>query len=711
MSSHSAIQCLSAVAQHHGIQVLPERLLHDYALGVEEPATALLLKMADDIGLKARAKPFKWEQLAHLEAVFPLMARMNNGKTVIIAGVHRMEDQEFQVAVLDPVGNASQVLFVTRQDFCQSWTGEIILIKRQYRLMDENQPFGLLWFVPEILKQRSAFRDIAIAAIVLHFVGLAVPIYTQLVIDKVLVHESFSTLYVLTIGVAIFLLFETAFGYIRQYLMLAATNKIDIRLTRRSFSKLMSLPIDYFESNTAGVITRHMQQIQGIRNFLTGSLFFTALDAVALLIFIPLLFWYSAKLTFVVLVISTMMAAVVLVMIKPFQRRLEALYNAEGLRQSMLVESIHGIRTVKSLALEPKQRKLWDQRSANSITMYFNVGKMSLNAQTVTGLLSKTMTVAIIALGAADVFSREMTVGTLIAFQMLSGRIVTPLVQIVGLVQDYQEVAISMKMLGEVMNRPPERQTTAGLRPRLEGWIELEKVSFSYPGSAVPALDHLSLSIPAGSVVGIVGRSGSGKTTLTKLLQGLYECQDGVIRFDGVDMREIDLPHLRRSMGVVLQENFMFRGTVRENIAMTRPDATFEQVVAAAQAAGADEFIERMPQGYDSFLEENAANLSGGQRQRLAIARAILTQPRILILDEAASALDPESEAIFMRNLKRISAGKTVVIVSHRLSTLVHSDQILVFQQGKVVDAGKHQELLQRCDTYSHLWNQQTSHL
>lgn len=708
---HSAIQCLAAVAQHHGVQVLPERLLHDYALDAREPETKLLLKIAEDIGLKARMQYMTWDQLADLDAVFPLMARVDEGKTVIIAGLHRFEGDQFQLAVLDPQGNASQVLFVSRDQFCQTWPVEVILTKRQYRLLDENQPFGLLWFIPELLKQRAAFRDIAIAALILHFVGLAVPIYTQLVIDKVLVHESFSTLYVLTIGVVLFLFFEAAFGYIRQYLLLAATNKIDIRLARRSFAKLASLPIEYFESNTAGVITRHMQQIHSIRGFLTGSLFFTALDAIALFIFVPLLFWYSTKLTLVVLAISAMMASVVFAMIKPFQRRLEALYSAEGLRQSMLVETIHGIRTVKSLALEPKQRKLWDQRSANAVTMYYNVGKMSLNAQTVTGLLSKIMSVTIIGLGAADVFDKQMTVGTLIAFQMLSGRIVTPLVQIVGLVQDYQETAISVKMLGEVMNRAPERQASAGLRPRLAGRIDIEDVTFNYPGSNVAALDRVSLSIPSGSIVGIVGRSGSGKTTLTKLLQGLYECQGGVIRFDGVDMREIDLPHLRRSMGVVLQENFMFRGTVRENIAMTRPDATFEQIVAAAQAAGADEFIERMPQGYDSFLEENAANLSGGQRQRLAIARAILPQPRVLILDEAASALDPESEAIFMRNLSRISAGKTVIIVSHRLSTLVGADQILVFQQGKIIDAGRHKELLQRCETYTHLWNQQTSHL
>jgi ATP-binding cassette subfamily B protein len=267
-------------------------------------------------------------------------------------------------------------------------------------------------------------------------------------------------------------------------------------------------------------------------------------------------------------------------------------------------------------------------------------------------------------------------------------------------------------MVSKIMNHPPEgRAGAGGLRPQLTGEIKFEEVTFRYPGASVAALDRATFTIPAGKVVGIVGRSGSGKTTLTKLIQGLYPVQEGIIRFDGIDARELELPHLRRQTGVVLQENFLFRGSVRENIAMAKTDASFEEIVAAAQASGADEFIERLPQGYDTLLEENAANLSGGQKQRLSIARALLTKPKILILDEAASALDPESESIFIRNLSRIAVGKTVVMISHRLSTLVNAHAILVMQQGRVVDNGRHAELLSRCATYQELWNQQTSHL
>ena len=708
---HSTVQCLTALAQHHGVAALPERLIHDFALEAVEPDSKLVVRMATELGFKAQAVSLRWDELTALEGVFPLIARRSDGHSIIVAGIPRQADAGAkQVAILDPLAGTA-IKLVGESEFCAAWAGEVILVKRQHSLLDANQPFGLRWFIPEILRQRSAFRDVAIAAVMLHLLGLGTAIFTQLVLDKVLTHESYSTLVVLTVGVVGVLLFEAAFGFMRSYLMLHATNIIDMRLAKRTFAHLLSLPIDYFETSTAGMVVRHMQQVTAIRNFLTGNLFFTALDATALVIFIPLLFSYSVKLGVVVIVFSALMALVVVLMIKPFNLRLQALYNAEGVRQSMLVETIHGMRTVKSLAIEPKQRKVWDQRSANSINMMFNVGKMSIAANTLTGLLKNLMTVAVIALGALDVFSLQLTVGALIAFQIMSGRVVGPLVQMVGLVQGYQETALAVKMLGEVMNRSPERRSSGGLRPDLKGRIELDGVTFRYPNSTMAALDRVSLDIAPGTVVGVVGRSGSGKTTFTRLIQGLYPIQEGVIRFDGVDIREIDLAHLRRSTGVVLQDNFMFRGSVRENIAMGRPDASFEAIVAASQAAGADEFIERLPQGYDTLLEENAANLSGGQRQRLAIARALLPQPRILILDEAASALDPESEAIFMRNLGRIAAGRTVIIVSHRLSTLVKSDRIFVFDQGRLSDAGRHAELLGRCDPYTQLWNQQNTHL
>ncbi|TWI60655.1 ATP-binding cassette subfamily B protein [Pseudoduganella lurida] len=709
--AHTTVQCLTAVAQHHGIQINPDRLIDEYALGAEEPNDGLLLRMANDIGLKAKVGKLGWQGLLNQGGVYPLLARLNNGDMVIVVGA-RGEGEAAQVAVLNPGAGGAEITMMERAAFTAQWSGTVLFVKRQHKLTDPNQPFGLRWFIPELLKQKAAFRDIFIAALAMQLLALASPMFFQLVIDKVLTHQSITTLWVLAAGITIALVFDALFGFLRQTLTLAASNKIDIRLTRRAFAHLLSLPIDYFETTTAGIITRHMQQLEKIRSFLTGRLFFTGLDLISLVVFLPILFSYSFKLTLIVLVFTLLIAGIVMAMVPTFQRRLNALYSAEGQRQAMLVETIHGMRTVKALAIEPNQRRSWDQRSAESITMHFRVGQISIVGNAVTDFLGKLMPIVLIVVGAQDVFDQTLTVGALIAFQMLSQRVTSPLIALVGLVNEYQETALSVKMMGEVMNRAPEgRAGAGGLRPVLKGEIRFDDVSFRYPGGQSLALDRTAFTIQPGTVVGIVGRSGSGKTTLTKVIQGLYAVQEGIVRFDGFDAREIELSHLRRQIGVVLQENFLFRGTIRENLMVTKPDATFEEMAEAAAAAGADEFIERMPQGYDTLLEENASNLSGGQKQRLSIARSLLAKPRILILDEAASALDPESEAIFIRNLSRIAVGRTVVMISHRLSTLVNADSILVMQRGRLADAGRHEELLTRSDTYQHLWNQQTSHL
>ena len=703
--ANTALACLAAVARHHGLQTSVEALRHQHPLGAGEPSTPQLLAVAQGVGFKARATRLDWAGLERLGNVFPVLARLSNGNTVVVAGLRR-PPEALAVAVMDPLVGGN-LLFVDPAAFQQAWAGEIVFLKRDYSLADPEQPFGLKWFVPEILRQKAVFRDVAVAALAMHVLALASPLFFQLVVDKVLVHQGWATLYALTAGIMVALLFDAGFNWLRQTLLMHATSKIDIRLATRTFRHLLDLPIDYFERNTAGVVARHMQQVEKIRQFLTGRLFVTALDATALVVFVPLLLAYSVKLAALVLCFAALVGVVVVGLTGTFRRRLSQLYAAEGERQAMLVEAIHGMRTVKSLAVEPAMRRRWDAKAAAAIETHLAVSKLSTLAQAVIGFLDKSMMVAVIAVGAGDVFAGTLTVGALMAFQMLSGRVVQPLVQMVSLAQDYQETALSVRMLGEVMNRPVEPARAGGLMPAFQGAVSFEDVLFRYPGAQRPALSGANLIVPAGAVVGIVGKSGSGKSTLTRLLQGLYSPEQGMVRIDGADLREINLTHLRRSIGVVLQENFLFRGTVRDNIAMTRPDASFDEVVAAARLAGAEEFIERLPKGYDSVLEENGANLSGGQRQRLAIARALLPQPPILVLDEATSALDPDSEAIIMENLGRIAAGRTVIIVSHRLTTLVGCDSIAVVDQGRVIDQGRHSDLLQRSSLYGHLWNQQ----
>ena len=665
-----------------------------------------LLRMAKDSALKAKHLMLEWPALFKLGNAYPILAELENGNWVVVAGA--VDGEEKQVRVLDPLASRPEFILLNEDQFTKSWRGSVILVKRSHKISDDDQPFGFRWFIPEVIKQRSFFRDVALAAFVLYGLGLMTPMFFQLVIDKVLVHQSYATLTVLTIGIAVALIFDATFTFLRRYLLLYATNRIDIRIATRTFGHLLNLPIALFEHASAGVIVKHMQQTGRIREFLTGRLFLTLLDGLSLLVFIPILLLYSVKLTFVVLGFALLVGLVVVALVGPFQRRLQALYKAEGDRQALLVETVHGMRTVKSLALEPRQRKVWDDHSAQAISVRFRVDKISTAAQAMTGLLEKLMSVAIIGLGALDVFSGAMTVGALVAFNMLAGRVSGPLVQIVTMVHEYQEVALSVRMLGEIMNQRPEQFGRGrGIRPQLKGRIEFDKVSFRYGPDGAPALDNVSFTVPEGSVFGVVGKSGSGKTTITRLIQGLYQSQQGLVRIDGYDSREIDLVHLRTSIGVVLQDNFLFRGTVRENIAAAKPDASIEEIIEVARIAGAEEFVERLPRGFETMLEENASNLSGGQKQRLAIARALITDPKLLIFDEATSALDPDSEAIIRQNLSQIAAGRTVIIVSHRLSTLVDSDAILVVERGKIADIGRHDQLVNRCMTYRHLWSQQ----
>ena len=705
---HTALYSLAAIARHHGVSTDVNRLIHTYAVSESEPARRLLAKMADDLQLTSRSARLDWGALEKLGAVFPVMAFHRDGTAAVLCGLRKTK-QQTEVAVWDPVkpdGQALKIVFLDRAAFEAAFSGEVMYFKRHYSLLDEEQPFRLRWFLPEFFRQRALLTEVALAILAVSLIGLAIPLFFQLVVDKVLLHRSYLTLTTLGIGVVVMLLFNAALEFLQSYFLLFATNRIDIRLATKTFAKLLNLPVDFYERISSGVLIKHMQQTEKIRGFLSGSLFYSALELFSLVVFLPFLLFYSVKLTLVVLGFTGLMALVIAVLIKPFQHRLEELYLAEGRRQGMLVETINGIRTVKSLALEPSRQRQWNDTAAYAITRYFRVAKISMTARTVSQLLEKLMFVTIIWVGAYAVFQNELSVGALIAFQMLSGRVTAPLVRIVGLVHEYQQTALSVKMLGVVMNAPPE-QVGGTLRHRLRGEISMENIQFQYTPDGPRVIQDFTLHIQPGTTVGLVGRSGSGKTTVTKLLQGLYPLQGGIIKFDGIDVREIDRGALRSGIGVVLQDNYFFYGTIRENLSLTKKDATMEEIIYCARMAGADEFIQKLPRGYDSVLEENASNLSGGQRQRLAIARALLSNPRLLIFDEATSALDPESETLIRRNLKLITRNRSVLLISHRLSVLCRADVIVVMDKGRIVETGTHAELLQRGGIYAEFWRQQ----
>lgn len=713
---YTAYFCFSVITKHLGNHISFERILHEFPTEPPEPSYAQCRKVAEHYGFSIKKTVVPLKEIGNLGKALPAIIEKNDGSYAIFAGIVDAEApekaQELRYMIWDPQHPKENHDFMqeyTESDFCRDFTTTLVFVKKNYSMTDTEQPFSLLWFVPEFLRQKKYFIQVIFAVIVLSIIALIIPLFFQIVVDKVLVNESYNTLNVLGVGVVCALLFSAVMEFFRDYLVIFATNKIDIRTASRAFQHLLKLPISFFEQMPAGVLIKHMQQLDKIRSFLSGSLFFSVLELLMLFVFVPFMWIYSSRLTVIVLLYSLLIASIIFILIKPFQRRLRALYVAEGKRQSMLVETINGIRTVKSMAIEPTRSSKWNDVMAFSIDRYFDVNKISLSAKSISRFLEQLMAVNIIWLGALDVFNHTITIGALIAFQMLSGRVSGPIVKLIGLLHEYQQTALSVRMLGQVMNHPKE-MSGGGLRPDLRGEISFDKVSFKYALDAPPAINNISLRIPPSGMVGIVGRSGSGKTTLTKLLQGLYPIQSGIIKCSGIDLREIEQEHLRSGIGVVLQESFFFSGTIKENLLMSRPNASMEELLFAVRLAGIEEFIQQQSKGFDTLLEENATNLSGGQKQRLAIARALLPNPQILIFDEATSALDPESEEIVRKNLREISYGRTVLVVSHRLSMVAEADMIVVLDSGEIVEQGKHRELLEKHGIYRDFWDRQGGH-
>ncbi len=699
----TALRATFLIAAHHGVALRAE----DLPRLVEGDIAPSVLKTLGASGFHARLiEKAKWKTLAGLGAAVPAMAARQDGSWVIVVAL--MPDQS--VAFLDPGEEAKGVQTLDRAGFLAGWDGRLILARPKVRA--EEQAFGLHWFWAALRGQGKLLGGVAVAVILGNLIAFALPLLFQVLIDRVISHGAWNTLFAIVAIYVTMAAFDAGFTYTRQRLMLIAGGKVDALTGARAFAHLMALPLSVFETTPAGVLARNLQQTEKIRAFLTGRLFQTLLDAAFLPLLLGVLVLLCAPLTAVVLGFALSIAGVIGLLLPLFQRRLNALYQAEATRQAQLVETLHNMRAVKSLVLEPARRRSWEDSLAAMIRRQWDVGGVAAFAASATGLLEKLMQISLIAYGAALVLEGRLSTGALVAFVMLSGRVTGPLIQIVGLINEYQEAALSLRMLGGLLNQKPERGTSARpARHPIQGRVKFDAVGFTYPGAATPALKEVSFEIAPGQVIGVVGRSGSGKTTLTRLVQGIEVPQTGLIQIDGVDIRQIDLGHLRRALGVVLQENLLFRGTIRDNICMARPEASLEEVMIATKLAGAEEFIKRLPQGLDTPVEEGAANLSGGQRQRLAIARALMSAPKILVFDEATSALDPESEAVVNRNLAAIAKGRTVIVVSHRLSSLVRADAILVLDQGQVVDMAPHATLLERCDIYRHLWAQQTEHL
>jgi subfamily B ATP-binding cassette protein HlyB/CyaB len=556
--------------------------------------------------------------------------------------------------------------------------------------------FDFTWFVPAIVKYRKLLGEVLLVSFALQIFALITPLFFQVVMDKVLVHRGFTTLDVIAVGLTVVVVFEVALTALRSYAFAHTTSRIDVELGARLFRHLLALPLAYFQARRVGDSVARVRELENIRSFLTGNAITLVLDLVFSVVFIAVMLYYSGWLTLIV-VVSLPCYVILSAAFTPVLRaRLHEKFNRGAENQAFLVETISGIDTVKAMAVEPHWTRKWDNQLAAYVSSSFKTATIGTFANSGVTLVSKLVTVATMYVGARLVIDGKLSIGQLIAFNMLAGQVAQPVMRLAQLWTDFQQTGISVQRLGDILNTRTEVAGTKSSLPPLSGRITLDGVVFRYRPDGPEVLKGIDLDVQAGEVIGIVGRSGSGKSTLTKLVQRLYVPERGRVLVDGMDLALAQASSLRRQIGVVLQENVLFNRSIRDNIALSDPGAPLEAVIQAAKLAGAHEFILELPEGYDTTVGEHGSTLSGGQRQRIAIARALMTNPRILIFDEATSALDYESERVIQDNMKAICQDRTVVIIAHRLSAVRDASRILVMDRGQIVESGSHAELLKR---------------
>ncbi len=595
-------------------------------------------------------------------------------------------------------------------DFAEAWgeEGEVLLL--QPTKDTPKQKFGMSWFLPAVVKHRRVLIEVLIASFFVQLFTLANPLITQTIIDKVIVQNSGDTLHILGTLLVLMGLFEALLTGLRTTLFVETTNRIDMALGTEVIDHLLRLPLRYFEKRPVGELSTRINELENIRQFLTGTALTVVLDAVFSVIYIVVMLCYSVLLTMIALATVPLFALLTLT-VAPIirqQTRAKAERNAET--QSYLVEVVSGIQTVKAQNIELRSRWNWQERYARYVSAGFKTVLTSTTAGSISSFLNQFSSLLLLWVGAVLVLQGKLTLGQLIAFRIIAGYVTNPLLRLIQLWQNFQETALSLERLGDILNTPKEVEESDRKNipmPIIEGAIKYENVSFRFNNSPTRQLDNVCLEIPAGKFVGVVGQSGAGKSTLTKVIPRLYDLEGGRVLIDGYDIHKVELYSLRQQIGMVLQDTLLFDTTVQENIALTNPDATPEEVVEAAQIAFAHEFIMSLPQGYNSRVGERGSALSGGQRQRIAIARTVLQNPNFLILDEATSALDLHSERQVCQNLMRAFGGRTVFFITHRLATIRNADVILMMDKGTIAEQGTHDELMALRGQYYCLYMQQ----
>jgi subfamily B ATP-binding cassette protein HlyB/CyaB len=688
------LAALVVIAGFHGLAAEAEQLRHAAGGKSAQFDDRDLVLSARSLGLKTRKVRVTADRFA--KTPLPALALDKDGRHFILAGC------DGEKALILEAGANAVTMSMPAAVFARC-DGELLVFASRASLAGEMARFDFSWFIPAVVKYRRLLLEVLIVSAVLQLFGLVWPLMFQVVMDKVLTNRAFNTLNIVCIALLVSSVFEVLLTALRNYVFSHTANRIDVELGARLFRHLLALPLAYFAVRRVGDTVARVRELENIRNFLTGQALTAVIDLFFSVIFLGVMFVYSVPLTLIV-VLSLPVYAVISMTFNPLLRaRLDEKFARGADSQAFLVETVSGAETVKAMAVEPQFTRRWDSQLAAYVAAGFRVSTLGNIGQQLIQFIGKLVNLLLLFFGARLVIEGKLSVGELVAFNMMSERVVAPVLRLAQLWQDFQQIGISMARLGDVLNTRTELPQSRQALPAIKGHISFQDVRFRYRPDGTPVLHDISLEIRAGEVVGIVGRSGSGKSTLTKLLQRLYLPEAGQVRIDGIDLALVDPAWLRRQIGVVLQENLLFNRSIRENIAVTDPGASLDRVMVAARLAGAHGFISEMPEGYDTVVGEHGANLSGGQRQRIAIARALMTDPRILIFDEATSALDFETEHIIQQNMRAICEGRTVIIIAHRLSSVRRADHIVAMDRGRIVERGGHDELLARGGYYAHL--------
>ena len=700
----SGLSSLAVIARFHGKSAEPQQLAHD--LGLNSAASAGdLVRAARRLELQAKIGSLEVDRAARGTVPLPCIVELASGGFAVLAKV-----EGARALIHDPTEGRPSALAL--KDLQPRLSGRAIYIASRASSPSGLVRFDFTWFIPAIVKYRRLIGEALFASFALQIFALLTPLFFQVVVDKVLVHKGLSTLTVIGTGLLATVLFESTLSALRSYVFAHTTSRIDVELGARLFRHLVGLPLAYFEARRVGDSVARVRELEHIRQFLTGPALMSVLDLLFAFIFVAVMLYYSPLLTLVVLASLPCYVLLMGCAMPVFRRRLDEKFTRGAENQAFLVESVSNIQTLKAGATEPQAVRRWDEQLAAYVASSFRVTRLAAFTSEGVHFVQKLVTVGILWLGALQVIDGVMTVGGLVAFNMLAVRVSQPVIRLAQLWQDLQQTGISVARLGDILNARPENSIAAARAhlPQIHGAIEFDAVRFRYRLDGPEILRGVSFRLKPGEMLGIVGRSGSGKSTLAKLIQRLYVPERGRVLIDGVDLALADPAWLRRQIGVVLQENRLFARSIRENIALADPGAPMEAVIQAAKLAGAHEFILELPEGYDTLVGEQGATLSGGQRQRIAIARALMTNPRVLIFDEATSALDYESERIVQDNMRFIAKGRTVIVIAHRLSAVRDVQNILVMEQGEVVEHGPHAELVKRPDSrYARLYAMQAT--